>query len=470
MNTTLVEFKISLAAAVCATAMCAVAADKPKMKQETDSAPVAAQKPFVNDICLPSHLYMLPDMQNNVFVQPLIKRWRPYNDFVRFSANTKQCRFLRRLSRVATIDKPVDGAVLTTELVNGDEFETVKRVRSTLRVPQAGVGKGDVYAQIVGDSVTHGQFFRHALMETNWVPRLHLVGLLKCGNGQYNEGRGGWTLDSYFSVPKKEALSYHGFMQPAEGRYWGSRAFWKMAWKCYRKTQPKGFQPTYSCARYDDCVKRFDENTGILLKPEAGDVQFDNDANTMVRYDGKAWRPVAEDGLNWGFDYGKYLAMWNLKKPQFLFVMLGINDFVNNINADYSQWEQQINTFRKSYLAACPGGRFVICIPFSACGSVDNSAGQFTPYWNASIWRFRNWLIKTFDRREKEGCWLLDLGIGTDNEYGYNLSKGAETIPYAGYKGEERLRVQTGNPHPYPNYPDMGIPLAAFIQYYRDRQ
>ena len=428
----------------------------------------AAAYGFVNDICLPSQLWMLPETQNNVFVQPLIKRWRPYNDFVRFSAD-RQCHFLRRLNRVATIDKPVDGATLTVELVNGDEFETVKKVKSVLRVPEVGVGTKDVYAQIVGDSVTHGQFFRHALLGTNYVPRLHLVGLLKCGDGQYNEGRGGWTLDSYFQVPKKEVHSYHGFMQPAEGRYWGSRAFWRMAWKCTRKTQPKGFQPTYSCARYDDCVKRFDEQTGILLDPKAGDVQFDDDAKTMVRYDGAEWRHVDEKDLGWRFDYGKYLEMWNLKKPQFLFVMLGINDFVNKLDADYSQWERQIGEFKDSYAKACPGGRFVICIPFSACGAVDNAAGFFTPYWNASLWRFRDWLIKTFDKREKDGFWLLDLGIGTDNDYGYNLSSGPDTVPYANYNGNERLRIQTGNPHPYPNYPDMGLPLAAFIQYWREK-
>ena len=92
----------------------------------------AAAYGFVNDICLPSQLWMLPETQNNVFVQPLIKRWRPYNDFVRFSAD-RQCHFLRRLNRVATIDKPVDGATLTVELVNGDEFETVKKVKSGLR-------------------------------------------------------------------------------------------------------------------------------------------------------------------------------------------------------------------------------------------------------------------------------------------------------------------------------------------------
>ena len=46
--------------------------------------------------------------------------------------------------------------------------------------------------------------------------------------GQYDEGRGGWTVKKYFEIPKGEMTSYHGYMQPVgEYRYWGSCEFWK---------------------------------------------------------------------------------------------------------------------------------------------------------------------------------------------------------------------------------------------------
>ena len=45
-------------------------------------AMVMAAPAFVNDICLPSSLYLLSDVQNDLFVQPFIKRWRPYDDYV----------------------------------------------------------------------------------------------------------------------------------------------------------------------------------------------------------------------------------------------------------------------------------------------------------------------------------------------------------------------------------------------------
>ena len=108
-----------------------IAADVPAKPDE--AAPTVAPA-FVNDICLPSSLYLLSDVQNDLFVQPFIKRWRPYDDYVRFSMNKKYGKFMRHLSTVVTLDKPVDGAALNVELINGDEFKTVKRQMITLRV------------------------------------------------------------------------------------------------------------------------------------------------------------------------------------------------------------------------------------------------------------------------------------------------------------------------------------------------
>jgi len=115
-------------------------------------------KPFTNDIALPSQLYMLSNERNEMYVKPCIKRWRPYDDFVRFTMPSKGGKFLRHLTHVVTLDKPVDGVEVTVSLVNGDEFETVKEIKTTLRVGESGKGGTDVYAQIVGDSFTHGAF------------------------------------------------------------------------------------------------------------------------------------------------------------------------------------------------------------------------------------------------------------------------------------------------------------------------
>lgn len=435
---------------------------------------VATQSPrvFTNDICLASELYMLKGERNEIFVHSFLKRWRPYDDFVRFDVPGQRNVFLRRLASVATVTNPVDGAALEVSLVNGDEFETMKTLKPVMRAAVPRVGADDVYAQIIGDSITHGGFYKYALIESGFVPKLHLVGLRKVAEGQYFEGRGGWKLKGYFHVTKGEQESYHGFMQPKGGRYWGSTAFWKMCWRCVRKTQPKGFQPTYSCESYDDCAVRFSEETGFLLKPQVGDFQFDDDAKKMLRYNGSAWTVVDERKLEWSFDYGKYLRMWNVHAPDFLFVYLGFNDFARDLKADFSEWAKMIATVKDSYLKAVPGGKFVIAIPISSTGG-DNQAGDFSEYKHAAMWRFREWLIANYDRRGKDGYWLLDgSGLALDNDHGFYFVKPDDPIclPYEKCRPEAgTFGVQWGNPHAYPNYPMMGLPFAAFIQYHRVR-
>ena len=81
------------------------------------------RKPFQNDICIPAKLYMLSGVQNNVFVEPLIKRWRPYDDVVRFSGSAK---FQRCLQRVASIAEPEEGTTVNLSLINQNYFDTIK--------------------------------------------------------------------------------------------------------------------------------------------------------------------------------------------------------------------------------------------------------------------------------------------------------------------------------------------------------
>lgn len=435
-------------------------------------AEVSRSARFVNDICLPSSLWMLDGVQNEIYCKPFVKRWRPYDDYVRFSI-PKDCPFYRRLGHVATIEKPVDGTVLSVELVNGDEFETVKTAQPVLRVAKPGFGDEEVVAQVLGDSYTHGCFFWDALVKENYVPKLRLIGLRRPHESpQCHEGRGGWTLASYFKVPKGEATSYHGFLHPANGYYWGDASFWKMVWRCVNKTQPKGFSPTYQCEYFGDAAKRFDAETGYLTTPKVGDYQYDSVKKGMFRWSGvkSGWERVDEKGLKWSFDYGKYLEMWGLPKPKFLFEMLGVNDFRDKFDADYSEWERHLEALKSSYLKAVPEGRFVICIPCSSFGSIDNFLGDFVPKQNASMWRFRKWLIERYDKREKDGYYLLDTALSVDSDYGYlSATNRPLARPYAKYSGKDRLAVQYGNPHPYLSYSTMGVPLAAFIQYFRER-
>ncbi|MGH2564071.1 MAG: hypothetical protein ACRDE5_06145 [Ginsengibacter sp.] len=428
--------------------------------------------PFVNDICLPAKLYMLSDVQNNIFVEPLIKRWRPYNDVVRFSGTSK---FQRRLQRVASIDTPEDEATVTISLINQDRFDTVKSVTSKIIVGKQGIGTDSVPVSIIGDSFTNGPFFKDALLVKGYVPKIQLVGLRDVAGypGQFDEGRGGWTLASYFSVSNRRTQPYNGFWQP-DGiyKYWGATEFWKLA-NAIRLNPDSGwtFDEKYFSGRFDTQSLLFNAQTGYKLKPAVNDIIFDNTLGHYLKYDGKKWTQVAYSDFNWNFNYGKYLSIWKLKAPLILAEFLGLNDFRNEAAPamiNFSKWNAQIKMVILSYLKAVPNGKFVLMIPSSTCGILDNAAGDFTIKQNACMWEVRRNIIENFDGRESEHIYIVDAAIAIDDLYGFNYVKDSTlTKPYSEYTGSENIAVQTGNPHPYPNYPVMGVSLAAFIQKYR---
>ena len=115
------------------------------------------------------------------------------------------------------------------ELVNSDEFEIIKEKAISICVGKKGIGTQEVTVQILGDSFVNGAFFRDALLSKNYIPGIKLVGLrnIKNEEGQYDEGRGGWTVKKYFEIPKGEMTSYHGYRQPVgEDIYWGRCECW----------------------------------------------------------------------------------------------------------------------------------------------------------------------------------------------------------------------------------------------------
>ena len=256
-------------------------------------------------------------------------------------------------------------------------------------------------------------------------------------------------------------------MQPdGDFRYWGSTGFWINAHLCAKNKQPSGFEPTYSCSRFDDYISFFDEKTGLLMNPQKNDIQYDNSQNCFITFDGNQWNKTSNK-LKWHFDYSKYLLMFKIQAPDFIFIQLGLNDFRYKATPDFDTWKKRIIEVYSSVKEANPHVFFVICIPCTTCGSLDNESGVFTPKLDANMWNFRQWLIENFDGKENLSIFLLDTGICIDADNGYPLSSQKDIISFGKIDDPVTIEVQKGNPHPYLSYPAIGIQLAAFIQYHR---
>lgn len=102
---------------------------------------------FVNDICVSDKMYMFADTINTFFVEPLVSRWRPYHDVVRFSGNAS---YVMRTGRMVSV-RPDPGSLtfMAVDLVNTDEFSVLKSDTVQVIASEKRKGSKDISAQIL---------------------------------------------------------------------------------------------------------------------------------------------------------------------------------------------------------------------------------------------------------------------------------------------------------------------------------
>lgn len=408
---------------------------------------VSAQERMLS---LPSKQYMLEGVENRLYIQTFTKFEDLRGDIVRFEGDVTYGSG-ERMERYCAISKPESSKTIEAKLYDGRTFECEESATTIICAASPTTNGGEVKVQFLGDSFTKGCYFRDAFIDKGYVPEVKLIGSRRVpdGDGAWHEGRGGWTLEDYFSNKTHSETFYNPFFQPSgKSRYWGNVKFWKIAVEV-ATSGGKGlpFYKRYDCGDYD--VSRFGED-GFLNSPKRGDLIY---CDGYMEWNGKAW-VSCEEPKEWGFDYGKYLDMWGFDAPDFLVVMLGLNDFRDkSLPMDFATWNSRIEDLLASYLKSSPKGKLLLCTPCTSCGTLNNERGDFTTRQNAMMWHVRDNIITTFDGRESEQIYVVDASVTIDNENGYNT------------KGD----MQVGNPHPYPSYPQLGVPIAACVQYLRDK-
>ena len=121
---------------------------------------------FRNKLAMPSKMYVLQGIDNNLFFKPIVMRWRPNDDYVRFSLKDKT-KLEKHLSTVATIKESNDGSILNVTLINSDLFETIDHKEVQICSAKPFEGDEEVIVSFIGDSYTKGMFYNDALLEKN---------------------------------------------------------------------------------------------------------------------------------------------------------------------------------------------------------------------------------------------------------------------------------------------------------------
>ena len=429
---------------------------------------------FENDIVIPKNLYMLSKKesdnkvisQNDIFYREILKRWMPYDSYI-FLNGLDGLEFSKRLSNVASVINPKEGSTLRVTLRDYKSMENIKMLTAKIHVGTPEVGNGDIYVMVMGDSTINGGCHR-ALYNYGFVPNIHCVGLRLNSDQQYDEGRGGWTLKMYSSIIIDSERSYNPYWQPKGNNvYLGSTGFWKNAWLCKRGTQPSGFEPQYSCGRYDTYVTLFDESTGYFLNPKEGYMMYDTSEETFKVYSDGSWVNTTSDSYSWGHSF-KYLSAFNIHIPDYFIMNLGLNDFWNKIPtaSDFAEWNSMVNSLISAFHETNPNGYFILSICTVSVGCMDNEEEVDTNMQHASMWLSKKNIIENYDNRDEEKIFVVDSSLMVDSENAFR-----STLKGVGHPLNTDVtatkNIQSGIPHFYNGYNAWAIPLAAFIQYTR---
>ena len=420
-----------------------------------------------NDFNLPSKIYVLKDVQSNFWHQSLVKIWNPYSYYLEFKGTTD---YQRRTPLVCSIlTSSTEKKSMEVVLWDNNSFKEVAKKSTEVLVgePNSSVKTNEVKVMFVGSSTVQLTYFDYAIKK--YVNNYKLIGLRhKAGdNDCKHEGRGGASLNSYMSVSISSNRHYYPFWQPnGENRYWGATYFWENAHLYPDSESGDG----YYCGLYvQDALDKFDGVTGMLKNPTNGDIMYFSDESSFKRYNGASWEVVESNSYTWGFDFAKYLAMWELETPDIICITLGSNDFrYATLPIDFETWCGNMQKLIDSVHSVREDIQFVICNqgPFGNYGF----NGENSYLMNYKMWLHLQSIIANFDNRQDENIHVLAQGAEISSEYGFDLIKLNESYikPTDIYTGEERMKVQAGDiVHPTLSLNNMGTPIASFIQYIR---
>lgn len=400
------------------------------------------------DVVLPRKVYLLKDKTYNFFFRNLIKSLNP---LINIRLNTTRGTHLKdKYSYTPTTLESFSFEVALKDMY----FNTIKNKAATIEVVDKTTAT-PVNILAIGDSITrNGKYVKTVQDE---LPNVKAVGTRQYSGETFaREGRGGWTLASYFNNIGMTTTVDSPFLFPVGvpgSKYWGNTEAWKKI--CY--TDPTGydydgFQRIAKGWNGTDFL--FDVN-GYPLNPSVDDVVIDPTkpaGSGFLKWDGSAWvtmdpQPTVE--FNFSKYMERYAAAFGTDTPNVVSFLLGTNDFMHAIGIDggISSYISYLRQAINSIHAYDPNIKIIINMPI-----LGNTQDFFSNTYGTSINDYQ------FNRN------MQDLGLRIVSEFD-NDTDLANKIYVCPLHLNLDVNNLTDHVHPNDNgHTEMGLMLAALVQ------
>ena len=432
-----------------------------QMTIEKEYLPVEA--PILPDIVVARKSYILNGVQNSIYFKDIMDFYNP-NLYVieRYSG---QWLFRGRCMRTSDTDTN-----MSIKLVDITDLTMLKRASMITCKGLQSTDNGAKVINVIGDSFTYnGKWFDKI---NDLCPNLSFVGMRKSYNTNAAlraEGRGGWTLHDYATkdFDTRAGKYYEGFspfLHPSGYTYYGVTGFWADI------VNNNIGSHTYEMNGFDDFISKFGTD-GKKLNPSTNDMMYDTTQNSYIYYDGSSW--VTYSGTStFEFNYSKYITAWGITSPDFVLIMLGVNDFFSNYTTEIgTRFVNEMQALITSIQAYATSTNKTITI--GICTNNTISALSSSNYGTNNIinsrylFNGRKKVISTFDNAtyEAQNVFVVDTAATFDADYGFNATY---EKPFSYYGGNERELYDYNGVHPSDaGYAQLGTCAAVFIQYMR---
>ena len=417
----------------------------------------------VPEIVMPSVVYAYDSDENSVYH----KNYASQINFPYFiNSGADNWKYFERYFRNSNGASGNLSIVLKKFTANGLETVSTKSIPTALGL--AATNNGAKKVNCIGDSFTYnGTWFNYV---NTLCPSLSFVGMRKCANAGDSlraEGRGGWRLATYFEphadVTASHLQPFSPFVHPAGYKYYGVLEFWKAIVN-------ENSQYPYGTDGFDDYKSWFDAN-GYKKNPSTNDLMYDGTNDKYIYYNGTAW--VDYSGTpDFVFDYAKYIQVWNIASPDYVIVMLGVNDWIGGVTEEAKTvWNTRMQTLIQSVQSYATSVsktiKIGICTNTTAPGSENNSLYRNPLEYHLNLFNGRKNTIETFDTSayKANNVFVIDSGVCLDPDYGFGFSS---IKPFTFYAGSERELYDFNGVHPSDEaYKQLGVCVAGFVQYTR---